>query len=493
MSPLPVGVTATYINAAAPGPAGEIVFYVAGIGPGGFGASDTLVQVDSVSKARLWFGDSQGAEAASEYYDRQALLRRNTELWALGLDTTGWTPNTWTLTYGASTTTASGTQWLRHGPYAVAISFAKGLDETAQAEATVAAVNLAAIPMTASNLLGVVTLTSKHVGVSSGRVSTTLNAFTGEDGVAGSLPVLVNNVDATGEPAMLTAAQVSEIRKLAGPVYWAQIDRGATWVGDLDDELEAGWGDVPGSGFNRYAHMFHAVATDDEATFTTFAAKNLRRHSFLAIGDAMAYELSASIAAIATVVRERQRPNPRTESGTLKNPGMVNVPIEGLRPGALMFDASLIRAAGGVTVTNVNGAAIASRMVSNRIKNDLNQPDLSEYHLSGILARRELLERILLVMQGYQGAAIVTDAGPSDLPSFVSEREIRDAVATLLVELLSEGIVYASSPAAARELVLSVTKTVDVNIADGWLIALTHPIPQITDRLQAVSYTTPAS
>lgn len=490
MSPQPVGTSVTYINRAAPGPLGEVVLMPAGIGPGGTGTPNQLVEIESEAKARTWFGDSQGSEAAAEYFNRLGVLRKRSRLVGFGLDTTGWTANTWTLAFAADTTTESGTQWLRPGPHTVAIPLAKGLDETAQGDAAVAAITAAAIPFTASNLAGVVTITSKHVGESANRISMTLNQGPGENGVAGSQPTLVNNAAATGAPASLTAGQIAEIRKELGAVWWVNIDRGSTWIADIDAEIQAGWGNGPGTGLNRYAHCFQAVATDDEATFTTFADKNLRRFSFAAIGNANAYELSASMDLVATVVRERLTPNPRTPTGFKKNPGLVRRVIEAMRPGTLIFDAQNIEAVGGMVIRNVNGVAVTDRFTTNRLTNALAQPDLSEYQLAGMLARRELLERLGGVLRAHENDTIVSDNGPTGA-TFVSEGDLTDESAALMVALFNEGIIYAVDAGAARALVESVTKTQDVNIYDGWLVTLSAPITQVTSRLEGVAYTTP--
>jgi len=489
MSPLPVGTTATYINRAAPGPEGEAIIMFAGIGPGGTGTADVLEHMDSLVKAQTWFGASQGSEAAAEYFNALTTLRQRTKLYGFGLDATGWTANTWTLTF-AGTATASGTRWLRLGSYTLAIPIASGADPTAQAVSAVNTITGAAasVPFTASNLAGVVTITSTHVGVSASRIAVTVDQYAGENGVAGTTAVLVNNADATGEPAALTAGQVTEIRKQLGAVWWANIDRGASWVADLDEEIQAGWGDQPGTGLNRYAHAFQPVATDDEATFTTFAAKNLRRFSFAAIGNANTFELSAAMDMIATVVRERLTPNPAAASGFKKNPGMVRTVIEKLRAGTLVFDRQNVENAGGIYVRTINGAAVADRLVTNRVANDLAQPDLSEYQLAGVLARRELLERLGGVLRAHEGDTIVSDGGPAGA-TFVSESELRGECETLMVAMLNEGIVFVADASAARALVESVANTTDVNIVDGWIVVLSAPITKVTSRLEGIAYT----
>lgn len=490
MSPLPVGTTTTYINRAAPGPEGEAIIMYAAIGPGGTGTADVLEHMESLGKAQTWFGASQGTEAAAEYFNRLTLLRQRTKLYAFGLDATGWTANTWTLTL-VGTATASGTQWLRLGSYVLAIAIPKDADPTAQAVAVVDAITAAAasIPFTASNLAGVVTITSTHVGVSASRIAITLNQHAGENGVAGVTTTLVNNVDATGEPAALTAGQVTEISKQLDAVWWANIERGSSWVADLDAEIQAGWGDVPGTGLNRFAHAFQPVATDDEATFTTFAPKNLRRFSFLAIGNANTFELSAAMGMISTVVRARLTPNPAAASGFKKNPGLVRATIDGLRAGTLVFDRKNIEDVGGMYVRNINGAAVTDRFVTNRIKNDSNQPDLSEYQLAGMLARRELLERLGGVLRAHEGDTIVSDGGPAGA-TFVSPSELRGEAETLMVAMLNEGILLVADAAAARGLIESITNTTDVNIVDGWLVQLSAPITKVTSRLEGVAYAT---
>lgn len=489
MSPKAVGTTATYINRAAPGPEGEAIIMFAGIGTGGTGTANVLEQMDSLAKARTWLGASQGAEAAAEYFDRLTTLRQRTTLYVLGLDTTGWTANTWTLTL-TGTTTATGTRWLRLGPYVVAVALAKGADPTAQAAAFVAAITAGAsyLPFTASNLAGVVTITSTHCGVSASRIAITLDQYPGENGVAGSGATLVNNVDATGEPATLTAGQVTEIRKQLNAVWWANADRGSTWVSDIDAEIQAGWGDQPGTGLNRYAHAFQGVATDDQATFTAFAAKNLRRFSFAALGNANTFELSAALDMIATVVRERLTPNAAAESGVKRNPGMVRTVIESLRPGTLIFDRAAIEGVGGMYIRNINGAAVADRFVTNRLQNDLAQPDLSEWQLAGMLARRALLEDLGAVLRAHEADTIVANEGPAGA-TFVNAAELLGETQALAVALFLEGILFVADAAAARALIESVATTLDINIADGWLVVMSAPITKVTSRLEAIAYT----
>jgi hypothetical protein len=477
MSPLTAGVFARYRNVASPGPLGDNILMFAAVGPNGTGSPDVLKQLDSEATAREWLGDSQGAEAAAEYFANLPILKRTTSLWVFGLDDNTWTANTWSITC-TGTTTQAGTRFLRIGPHDIAVALPNGADPTAQAAAIVAAVTAAIVPYTASNLAGVVTLTSKHLGLNARYTPITADLYTGENGVAGSTWDIVNNADATGEPAALNATQQTEIRKLEGAVYWVHHNRSTSWLDSLEAEAEYGW-----ENRNNYALVAYAVSTENETTFTALAGvRNDRRHHYAAIGDAPEYELSASLKAIATIVEERR------DTG-LQNPGMVDVQFRRLRAGALMFDEKAIEAAGGSFVYGKGGNSFYRHVLTNRLENALGQPDISEWSVSGLLARREALERVGNdVLAPHKGDLIVQDGGPTGA-NFISASQLTDEAATLMVSLFREGILEVGSEDAARALIESVTRTTDTNIENGWLVEFSAPIVKVTRRLEAVAYT----
>lgn len=459
-----IGITIQVVNAAPAGSAAQKLLLFATIGTGGTMTPDTLEWVQSEAQLRGLLGASQGAEAAAAAYFRDATFRNQTtgaELWVFGVDGSAFTVNTYTLTW-TGTTLEAGTRVLRIGGFTVSIPLAKGDDPTAQALAANIAVNAANIPYTSSVLAGVQTITSAHVGVTSNQVTMTMDLFAQELGVDGSTVVILNNAVATGEPATLSVGQIDTLRTQTGTVYWVTNYQQSGWRTALNAEAQVHWDTR-----NNYAQILQAVTTDTPADFVTFmggvSPTNLARITTMALGNAPDYELTTGIRTVSGILQARR-------SLGKDNPGLVGFVIPGLRPPQwALSDQDLfnIELVGGNAIQDLGSGNTATVpvLVGGRVKNDLNQPDLSEWTVKAILARRWFSEQLAISFQPELGDGLVSD----DIA--VSESETNLAQFRTLTELMLKRAITEAyvrgSPDDVADQIISITETQQVNITNG--------------------------
>lgn len=480
------GIIIRVVNAATAGPAAQKLLMFATIGAGGTMPPDTLVKVQSEAHIRDLLGASQGAEAAATAFFRDAVFRDTTtgaELWVFGVDGSAFTVNTHTLTW-TDTTTEAGTRFLRIGHFTVSIPLANGDDPTAQALAADTAVNAANIPYTSSVLAGAQTITSAHVGVTANQVNVTMDLFAQELGAAGSTVVILNNDDATGEPSALSAPQIDALRSRLGTVYWVSNYQASGWRTALSAEAQYHWDNR-----NTYGQIFQAVTTDTPADFVTFMGgatpTNLARITTMALGDAPDYELATGIRTVSGVLSERR-------SLGKDNPGLVKFIIPGLRPPQWDLseqDLFNIETVGGNAIQDLGSGNTATvpLLVGGRVKNDLNQPDLSEWAVMAILARRWFSEQLGTAYQPELGKGLTTD----DIA--VSERVTNLAQFRTLSELMLKRAITEAyvrgSPDDVADMVVSVEETQQVNITNGvdtvLAVEFVQPLTRINGTVNA--------
>lgn len=462
------GIRAFAVNVAAGGVAPEGILVLGAIGTNGTGTADTITRFLDEGTARAFFGDSEASEAISHIF-RRTVLRQRLAVWGLGFDAAAWTVSTRTATW-TGTTTASGSRLLRLGPDIVVVPLAKGADATAQAAAANDAVNNAGIPWTSSVLAGVQTITSKHKGAAVNRVPVTIDLYANETGVPGSSVAIVNNDDATGEPAALSSTQIDEIKKVSGLVYWVGNNALAAHLDSINDVIEDGW-----LFRNAYANYFAGYATTTEAEFRTLLApgsvpRNQLHESLFQQLQSPNYETIVGVAAVEAILIAR-------EANEVENPGLIDETLPAVSPPVIIPDVVACHSVGGNCITRTpDGGARVESMITSRLKNNQDQPDLSETYVGPKLARRASLEDMIRTFTPLIGKNTVDDSVDPGA-GWTNVAEVREKAGLALNGQIDRKLVRAPV-GTGPDLVVDVQEATTVNIKAGFLLTYLLPVPQ---------------
>lgn len=412
---------------------------IAPIAADGNGTANTPAKISSVADASDHFGMSDGLEAARRWF--RLGLQSELELWAFGIDATGFTANTWAVT-ATGTAARAGINVVRLGDAVVNVALAK--DDTAANAATkmAAAITASLAPFSAA-VNGVIAeqvdITSDYVGTHIARTPVSVDLFRdrGETGVEGMSWAVVNNADATGAPTILNATNLAQQAYL----WYLNAFQGTAWLDSLETWLENRWEIA-----NNYAHALTSISGSQTDAIALGSVRNDKHIAYIAASDAWEYELQTAISTLRAILDESAERGPGIGGiGTV-------LPMNALTQN---LDAQALLEA-GVTPLRVVATTVATvRLVNNRRTNEEGAQDQRFFDLGAVLRVRELGDRLVALLAPKLGDAIVQDGvalSPNVARNSTSVARLTSEVSALLVDAVKDGILDATEETAANAL-----------------------------------------
>lgn len=438
------------------------VLILAPIGPGGEAEPNQPFQVITEADTARLVGASEAREAVKLWF--AANLQNQYDLFVLGYDTEGWTPNDWTITAGIGTALSSASLNVRLGDYHVPVAVNKGNTEGDIAAQVATAINAApGVPFTAEvNAANVnqVDVTCDYVGLHTQRIPVSVDLYRdrGELGVDGITVDVVNQATGSGEPLLPTEGPAFPLSGNSFDWYLHPF-RGVGYLDKLEEHLQNRW-----DSHNDFAHAITALA-GSESTVTAFGAtRNDRHHTYVAGSDAPITELSAAVAFLDGVerqAREQGKPN-------ISGQGMVITRMPSFPTG---LDSELVLKAGVTALRSQRATVLAVRAVANRRRNDDGAADLTTYDLGAVLALREIGNRLARWTVTQLGKGIVADGVPLStrmIAETTSPGRLRGGVVEVLKGLWRDAIIFAKSETDVDQVLSSIEPTKAGGIDTGF-------------------------
>ena len=281
--------------------------------------SGAVVPIHDAADAQRRFGRGSMLAAMAAAYRRQHPLGR---LWGVGIDDSGGTEGTQTVTL-TGPATGAGTIALYVAGQRVAVPVASSQTATAIATAIVAQIGRQPdLPVTATSAAGMVTLTARHGG-EAGVVDVRHSLHADESLPPGVTLAVADGTTGSGDPAL------EHLWTLLGDERFDLIVlpyTGTGQVGSLEAELAARWGVAQQLGGVGVVAYRGATGSQGEAT----AFGNGRNSPYLVVMDAGRspspdYEWAA---AVAGQVARSAEIDPARPFQTLPLAGIVGAPVE---------------------------------------------------------------------------------------------------------------------------------------------------------------------
>lgn len=425
----------------------------------GTATADTPVRIVNGSDGAAFFGSSEMQDAIDLWFQSRA--SRDIELWAMGVDASTWTANTWEVTF-TGTATASGTTVFRFGEYTVNLDIAKDDDQNAVATKFAAALTASIAPV-AGVVDGVnlnqVNVTSAYLGAHTQRFPLSFDLYRdrGERGVAGVTAAIVNNADATGTPTFSSANLVEAYD------YYLSPFRLTGWLDAVETWLDAGWEDR-----NNFAVHLVPLA-DTQANLVTFGDARQDKHtSYLPISNAPLFELSAAVAYLDAIARQQEGEGTANISGQ-------RMPVPLLPAFTVALDGATLLDNGLTAIRAVRTTVTIVRAVVSYRENDQGAEDLVQFDLGIVLALAEYGNRLASYGESIQGKAIVADntpLTPVTAKKAITENQVLGDVREINKQAWREAIIYAESEDAVSSVVTAITVTEDAGRKTGFQVDL---------------------
>ncbi len=410
------------------------------LGPGGTAAAGTTFKVINEANTRQMVGKSDINDAVKLWF--AAGLQQQYDLFVLPYDTSGWTPNSWTLTV-AGTAAESGTLNFRYGGYYVPVAVVKDNEQNAIASKLAAAITAANVPLVAAATDNQVVITAEYVGLHTQRFALSVDLYRdrGELGIDGVNVAVTNDENGSGEPAFDATAITEHFDWYLHPF------RSTAYLDALESYLQAGW-----DARNSFAHAILATAGIEASISALGEPRNDAHHSYIAIADAPIFELSAAVAFLHGLQRQiRDEGKPNVSGQRMELPHMPAFPSP--------LDAEVLLDAGVTPLRSQRATVLAVRAVANRRKNDEGAEDLRQFDISAVLALREIGIRLTLWAIDHLGKGIVADGTPLTprmVASTTSAGELRGSAVEVLKGLRSDAIIFAESEDAIDKVLSSI-------------------------------------
>ncbi len=403
-------------------------------------------------------GDSDINEAVKLWFSSP--LSQAYELYVLGYDADGFTPNTWTVTVApVAATQAAGTLNFRYGSYHVPVSVAKSANQDAIATAIADAINASSAPVTAvvnGTNANQVDLTSEYVGLHTQRypVSFDLYRDRGETGVDGVTIDVVNGFTGAGEPTFDAAPLKDELFD-----WYLSAQQGTAWLDALALHLQAGWDER-----NNFGIAITGVSGTQSELTTLGDARNDAHTLYAPTVNAPTSELSGAVAYLDAIVRQQREQAKVNISGQA-----MLIPL--LPTFTTKVDSEALLDAGVTAVKSQRALVYAVRTVVNRRLSPDGAEDLRHYDIGAILSLRDMGERLLSWANLQLGKAIVGEATPVTpeiAASTTSPNRLLATVREVFKGLWRDGIVYAESEADLESAVVAITPVESGGVLTGF-------------------------